>query len=243
MFFFCRPKPLTVHLFTAREDVFLHAKPQKAINYFPEWVKQIPKANFPEDQSEPLKKKLTIKSCPAFANLYSKGFMFPLWSDLNVEVSGDSWRYQFFDGASYAESHSSSQIAYSPFEENYIQLKLNNPWAYISDADVDMLFTPPSWNNFGFGDVIVAQGAYSPYRFFSRANINLFFKKQPERAIYQLFFGHPLVHVVPVTERKLILKHELVTESEFSRRHAANGLHLFGQNRFKRLRKLCPHGK
>lgn len=241
MFFFCKPKPLIVHFFTAREEVFLHAKPQKAAQYIPEWVKQLPKAQFPEDISAPLKKKLNIKSCPGLINLYKKGFVLPLWSDLSVEIIDGSWRYQFADNVSVASPHVVSQFDGAPFSQDYTHLKLHNPWAFSSNLGVDVLFTAPSWNGFGYGDVVVAPGAYSPHNISSAANINLFFRKQKERVVYELPFGHPLVHIVPVTERNLVLKYELVSEAEVNRRHLATGLTLFGANRYYRVDKLCPH--
>ena len=110
MFSFGKEKPLIVHFFTTREEVFLHAKPKKAMQYMPKWVKELPKPHFPEDMESPLHKKLNMKSCPGLVNLYRKGFVFPLWSDLNVEIMGDGWRYQFSDEQPLADGFQTGQL-------------------------------------------------------------------------------------------------------------------------------------
>lgn len=241
MFFFCKPKPLTIHFFTHRDDIFLHAKPKKAVEVIPKWFKDLPNTEFSDDLTKPLIKLPNLKSCPGFSGLYQKGFMLPLWSDLNVEVNGDRWRYQFADLVSEANDHLPNDMVGLKTLDDYIHLKLMNPWVMTSDCDVDVIYTAPFWNNFGFNNIVVVPGAYSPFILNGHANINLFFKKQINRVVYEIPFGQPLVHVVPVTERKLKIKYELVTEAELKKLTSQTGLYLFFKHRYNKIRKLCPH--
>lgn len=241
MFWFCKPKLLNIDFFTTREDVFHNAKPKKASLFVPEWFKQMPKPGFDENPMAPLLLQKTIKTCPAFSTLYSSGFMLPLWSDLNIEVNSDSYRYQFIDGKSLITFHTPKQIAGCSFANTHIQMKLHNPWFMKTNEKINMLFMAPTWNNFGSGEIVVAPGSYYSYADPIEANINLFIKKHEHRVVHQLFFGQPLVHVVPITNRPIKLHYHLVLEDELEKLLAKSPLRLMELNRHRRAHKVCQH--
>lgn len=241
MFWFCKPKVLDIHFFTVREDVFNNAKPKKASEFVPEWFKNLPKPSFSENLNDPLLLRKTIKTCPAFLTLYASGFMFRLWSDLNVEIYGDSYRYQFIDGKSLINSHPPKQIDGCEFATTHTQIKLTNPWLMKTDEKINMLFMAPTWNDFGSGEIVVAPGSYYSYADPIEANINLFIKKHEHRVVHQLFFGQPLVHVVPITDRPIKLHYHLVSEDELEKLLAKSPLRLMELNRHRRAHKVCRH--
>jgi hypothetical protein len=241
MFCFTKNKTLDVHLFTVREDVFYNAQPKKASFFVPEWFKKLPKASFDDDPNAPLLLKKNIKTCPAFTTLYSSGFIIPLWSDLNIEVNGDICRYQFIDNESQVAFHSPKQIDGSEFAHTHIQMKLMSPWFMQTSEEVNMLFTAPTWNNFGHGDIVVAPGAFSSTRDPIGTNINLFLKRPSQRCIYQLFFNQPMLHIIPLTEKKIKLHHHLISQKELESLHKRSAFHLMELNRHRRASKLCPY--
>ncbi len=242
MFWFCKTKPINVYFYTTREEVFNHAKPKKAASFIPDWFKKLPRPHFTGDLNSALDCKRNLRTCPGFINVYKSGFIFPLWSDLNIQLHPDgSYRYQFADRQSGIISHPGEQFVGSGFAENYVNLKLSNPWHMRSDKKVNFLFSPPTWNGFGYEDIIVAPGAYSVSPAPGDANVNLFFKKPQEIKIWELFFGQPLVHVVPLSERPLNLHYELVTEKELMRLKSLSPIELMFNNRYRRAEKLCPH--
>lgn len=241
MFWFCKTKPTTVYFYTTREEVFNFSKPERASKFIPKWVKELPDSNF-SDESKELFISKTLKTCPGFLNLYKTGFMFPMWSDLNVEVNPDGqYRYQFIDKQSLAHHHGAKQINGFELTQSHVHVKLENPWLMTTDKNTDMLFSAPFWNNFGFGDVVVVPGMYDPKVAPVSANINLFFKKKQEKTVYELFFNQPLVHVVPITKEPLVLKHELVSEKELTKIKAKSPIYLIDRNKYNRTKKLCPY--
>jgi hypothetical protein len=242
MFFFCKPKPLNVYFYTTRQEVFDFSKPEKTGKFLPEWFKNFPPISFSDNLTSDLYSPLTIKTCPGFQNLYRSGFMFKLWSDVNIQINPDgSFRYQFMDKTSVIKNHPKEQLGNCDFKRSYAHLKFMNPWYISTDKHVNLMFTPPVWNEFGYGDIVVAPGAYSPNGIPLDANINLFFKTKEAPVIHELQFGQPLVHVVPLTERPLKLHYELISEKEAVKLMYKTPLLLMGRNRFNRVKKLCPH--
>lgn len=242
MFWFCKPKPIDVYFYTAREDVFNFSKPTKAINFFPEWVKNLPASAFPEDTSKKLLLDKTIRSCSGIADLYKAGFIFPLWSDLNVEINPDkSFRYQFVDEKSTAGFHSRGQMEGAPFVDTHVNIKLSNPWLVQASENIKFLLAPPTWNGIGYQDLIIPPGVVSAHTFAPHMNINILFGVKPNRVVYELFLGQPLLHVIPLTEKRINLHHCLVTEKELYKIEQKNPMFLMGRNRYRRAEKLCPH--
>lgn len=241
MFWFCKPSHIDVDFFTVREEIYHNAKPQKAAAFVPAWFKNLPKGKFSDDPNAPLKLKSTIKSCPAFSTLYSSGFIFTLWSDLNIEVTESGYRYQFVDGKSTIQPHAPHQMEGSSFLGTHIHAKLRNPWAFKTNQRVNVMFTAPTWNNFGYENFVIAPGIFSAHTQPVEANINLFIKASSQRVIHQLYFGQPLAHVVPLTDKSIKLHYHLVTEKEMQKLYAKSPLFLMEGSRYRRAQKLCPH--
>lgn len=241
MFWFCKQSTLNVYCFTTKELAFNFSKPMRASRALPSWFKELPTPSLPTDGISPLWVRKNLKSCPAIVNLYSSGFMLPLWSDLHIEASADQFRYQFIDGESNIAPHPVHQFGGCTILNEYMHAKLQNPWVISTDKKINMMYTAPVWNNFGYGDIVVAPGSYNTASTAIEANINLFIKRSQERKIYTLLLGQPLVHVVPITEKRIKLHYELITEKELRTLKAKSPLWAMDGNRYRRSEKLCPH--
>lgn len=242
MFWFCKPKPVDVYFYTTREDVFNHARPKRASNFLPDWWKNLPRKLTYEGSETPLFPSSTLKGCPAFTNLYTSGFMFPMWSDLNVEVDGDNFRYQFADRTSSLSPHPKAQFGACDLLDKYLHLKILNPWLAQSKSKVNFLAVPPTWNNFGHDDVVVLPGSYG-FRQFTFANINLLFKKAPQKIVHSLLFGQPVLHMVPITDRPIRLHYDLVSDAEMAKIKSKSPVLMMWDNRYRRSEKICPHAE
>lgn len=240
MFWFCKPKKLEINFYTTNETIFNCARPKHASQYIPSWFKELPKQVFKENTLIPTR---TLRTCEGFRKLHASGFMFPLWSDLNLEIGESHYRYQFADLNSAIHSHSAIQHITSPFVNNYINIKLINPWHIQTNIQTDLLFTAPVWNEFGYDDILVMPGSFSPHTIPIGANINLFVKRQKTPKIYQLLFGQPLVHVIPLTNKQIKLKYHLITKEELNKMQSKSAAWLMFGNRFRRSLKECPMSK
>lgn len=240
MFFFVKKKPLVVNFFTTDEAVFKFSRPERAAKFMPEWFKALPKQVFKDNFLAP---KSTLRTCPGFIELYKSGFIIPAWSDFNLEIGADYYKFLFADEKSTVAQHNLDQIANSPFVKTHLNAKLINPWSVKSEEKVKLLFTAPTWNDFGFDDISIVPGVTVPDKFLLSLNINLFLKLQSEAKIYSIKFGQPLCHVVPLTDRQIDLRYELITPAEYERISLKHPYKFFFTNRFKRASELCPHAK
>lgn len=238
-----KQKPLEIKLFTDSPAVFEFCRPQKAINFAPEWWKKLPKRTAPNGGDfRSNNSSTTMKTCSGFVDLYASGFIQPLWSDLRVDIFPDgAFHYQFADKLSSAQRHPEFQMEGSPLTRTHTHLKLHSPWFVQGGDDTRFLACPPTWNNFGDGDVCAPPGIMS----FERAielNVNTFFKRHPEVITYELNFGQPIAHFIPLSDRPIKLDYELVSKEERGRILRRTGVFFFFENRMRKAAKLCPHG-
>jgi hypothetical protein len=93
----------------------------------------------------------------------------------------------------------------------------------------------PSWNFDDFSMYHIPPGV-TEYKFQHGANINLFIKRQKQESIVNINYGQPLVHIVPLSDVKIKLKHHLVSDEEMKK---INQLHinLSFLNKYANMRK------
>jgi hypothetical protein len=240
--FIFKKKPLVVTLFTANESAFKFARPQKAAHFIPDWWKKLPKKDYRGEQAPSVMSSIsTMKTCAGIVDLYSSGFIHPMWSDLSVEVHPDgTFVYQYSDGISSAIEHLTQQRTGSHFNHSYNHLKLNSPWVARESTGVKFLTSAPIWNGFGTDDVCVPPGV-SGYKVPINLNINLFLRREVERKVYTFNFGQPIAHFIPLSDRPLKLSYELISDEERRKMYRLGGMPLFFTNRNKKAEKLCPY--
>lgn len=240
--FIFKKKPIEVTLFTANESAFRFSRPQKASHFTPEWWKKLPKMSYNEGK-EPNVQTLfpTMKTCTGFIDLYASGFIHPMWCDFGIEVEPDgSFLYQYSDKVSVAQDHSRQQMMGNHFLRSHTHLKLSSPWLAKEGTNTKFMVFAPAWNDFGAGDVCVPPGVTS-YKVPLELNINMFFRRHAEKRLYEIAFGQPIAHFVPLSDRPLKLRYELVSEAEKGKIFRDGGMHLFFNNRNKQAAKLCPY--
>lgn len=240
--FIFKKKSIEVTFFTTNESAFRFSRPQKASHFIPAWWKRLPRHVYGDGPDNNVNNLLrTMKSCPGIVDLYGKGFIHPMWSDLNVDVESDgSYRYQYSDEVSVARDHPVQQMTGSHFNRSHNHLKLVSPWVAKEDTNVKFLMCAPVWNGFGAEDICVPPGVMS-YKVPLELNINLFLRREAERARYEFKFGQPIAHFVPLSDKPLKLKYELISVEEKFKMNRHGGINLFFDNRQKKAAKLCPY--
>ena len=220
-------KPIVLHCYTNRADVFNYAPVKKSNEFIPDWWKAVPKT---VDNPDSLFSGRTIKTCVGFTDLYSAGFMVPMWSDFAIKVGpiGDSFYFwEYADGQSKAVEHPQTQRGDAYPTTHYQHLKLISPWAFSCDEDVRFLLTGPTWN--------IA----------NPENVNTLFIKQETPFRYDIAVGDPLLHIIPLTERKIVLERHLVDDTTFKNIDAVGGGNIRNINKYKFIKKTmqkrgCP---
>jgi len=201
--FFLPKKKIVLHFYTNSPVYSEYAPPEKANNFFPEWWKNLPKT-YQEGDIE----ASTMKGCVGFTDLYSKGFILPMWSSVKIsvgEIGNPAWHYQYKDKSSNAGVHSPTQRgSYLP-ESQYQHLKLVAPWMVHCDEDVEFMFVEPTYNMEELNSFKVLPGVVN-FKYQSSINVNLMIPRKSEPHEIEIPFLQPMVHIVPVSNREVDVK-------------------------------------
>jgi hypothetical protein len=216
MFFFRKPK-LVVDAFTSENfhHAFDYAPVDYATKFYPEWWKKLPELTHPIiDNNNVVVSKTNMKYCEGLTSEYRNSIIIPLWSDFMFKCKSDgSWTYNFSDRKSFGEQHPIDQRI--GFKENYLHFKIISPWSLKSDKNVYFQTTTPYYN---YSKELEYENIPGTLEFYyqCRNNINLFVKNKPTE--FSICHGSPLIHIKPLSERNLVLKKHLLTNTEYERK-------------------------
>lgn len=213
-------KDTIIDFYTDRADVFNFSPIQRAGRFIPTWWKELPKTS--QSLNNPLVSSSTMRQCVGFTDLFSQGFMLPLWSDVAItigkqqEQSQHSYHYRFADSRSEIEHHGEFQWNRAYPLTHYQHLKLLSPWRGVCKEDIKFLAIQPTWNIENPEDIFIVPGAVS-FKYQCGTNINLFYKRKLEDAQYILEHDQPLLHYIPLTEKRIKIQTHLVSPEELNR--------------------------
>lgn len=233
-------KPIVLHCYTDRAEVFNYAKISKSSEFIPDWWKGLPKN---VNANDDLINLPTLKSCPGFIDLYRSGFIVPMWADLAVEIGeigSPSYRYQYADARSEAMHHPTYQRGSAFPEEKYQHLKFSVPWYLQCKEDINFLFSAPTWNMESPEKFTVLPGVLN-FKYQGAVNINTLWVREIALRRQLLPFGSPLAQLIPVTEQKIVLEHHLLDTSEFENMRCMGRRVSFTSN-YRKLKQVMEVG-
>ena len=201
-------------------DVYCYSYSSKAVKYFPidyahnfvpQWWKNIPaKVYKDETENSDLKDKrsnllTTIKKCPGFIEHYKRGFMIPLWEEIEfvVEDGGLEAHSASRDPGTFA-FHSSRQYGGFLDVRKWVHVKINSPWVIKTEKPLDFVYAQPHYNFQELNGKLFVPNSYDEYRLQHATEIQMFVNLE-KNGIINLSPGMPLVHKIPVTEKKIKL--------------------------------------
>ena len=243
-------KDIVLDCYTAQPAVFNYAPIRKATAFFPEWWKALPPSYALENG---MGSSATMKLCSGFIDLFAKGFVLPLWSDVSigiekkinpeVETFKYQFRYQFSDKASSFSEHDPKQSGdFYPILE-YQHLKFSTPWVFSCAEDISFLQIQPTWNFKNPEKMLVPPGILN-FKYQWSAEVNAFWPRGAEDTVHDLAFGQPLTQYIPLTERKVKLQLHLISREELLSRRKINTSTSF-LNKYRNNKKIlkergCP---
>jgi hypothetical protein len=216
MSFFINRSSITIDCFTSDHLAFQLSKPDYAIKFMPDWWKKMP-SYYTEKNN--LYHSPTMKGCEGFKNSFLNGFMIPMWSDLILDVGPkgtNGYGWQFSDRESSIVIHPFKQMNSYLDETNIQHFKLTCPWSFKCNKDIKWVWTDPLWNRIHSNDYTILPGIVS-FKFALQGNVNLFVYREEKSKLIKINFGQPVTHLVPMTEKKLKIKHHLVSEDEYKK--------------------------
>ena len=203
-------------IFTNNPAALEHHPIKKALNFFPKELKY-----FENSYTESLPNGLniprsTLKGCPAVPNLYNQGYIIPLWSDLILQIKGNEWKYAFADGHSSIISHDNRQLP--SCLNKYIHLKLISPWLISEKRGISWVWNKCMWNNFFMkythANLNILPGE-TEYKTNHSTNINIL--QLAEDAYFDLKANEPLVHLIPITDKKTKISLHCIDKKEYAK--------------------------
>ena len=244
--FFIPKKKLVLHCYTNILELPEVAPIAKANKFFPEWWKKLPKT-----YSAPKSISLhsTMKSCSGLIDLYSKGIVIPMWSDVDInigEIGTKDYYYEFRDQESNMGIHDPAQRGdYLP-EKEYQHLKISSPWKFYCEENVDFIFMEPTWNLENLSCIKILPGVVN-YKYQHNTDVNIMVTRKQEKFGLEIPFLHPIAHIIPIDNREIELKvhYDIDKTFYYSRISHVKSLHTYKD--IKKIRqaneqKRCPFG-
>lgn len=197
-------KEIVLDCYTYRSEVYNYFPIAKGSKHFPEFFKNTKKI-------PPKSSYGTLLHCPAFIDYFKLGFVLPLWSDLFLEVGqkgSGSYKWQYADERSQMDFHGENQTGIP--EKEYQQFKLVTPWVLSCKEDVQFLFSAPSWHFESFPNTLSIVNAVVDFKRNAATNINMVVQRLEQPHSFVLRANTPLIHLIPMTDKKIVLKTHLV---------------------------------
>ena len=215
-------KDIVLHCYTAQPTVFNYTPIRRAAAFLPDWWKALP-TSLPHETG--MGSDGTMKLCPGFTQLFAKGFVLPLWSEVSIDIEKKidpdvenhkyQFRYQFSDEISSFGLHEAEQSGgVYPISE-YQHLKFMSPWLFSCTEDISFLQIQSSWNFKNPEKMFIPPGVLN-FKYQRATHVNALWPRGIEDTIHDLDFGQPLTHYIPLTERKVELQLHLISSEEFS---------------------------
>ena len=215
--------PVYLDCYTINDSAYKAARISSAINYLPAWWKRLlPSVERSVMDNLPSFKRpgSTMRHCVGLTDMFKKSFCIPLWSDLVIRLEpamqdGYAWRYA--DGRSKLTEHDAFQRGDFMPPEHFQHIKLDSPWYLRCEEDINFLLFDPFWPSYEGEEVAIIPPGILNFKHQPGTNINMFIRKLPDEARdVTLKFNTPLVFITPLTERKVVLRHHLVSKEHIA---------------------------
>jgi len=232
-------KPITITAFTSVDYSFAntYAPVVPALRFYPKWMKNLPSEKF---NLEEFRWNQNVKSCAGIIGTFQSGFIIPLWSDLAISTTENSWKYHYSDERSSLSIHKNEQ-ATGFFEDHYI-FKLHSPWMLKTSRDLKILVCQP------FYSTNEKLSYFTPYAINQTTNkilsTNIFIFCKKEKNSFMIKHNTPILHLIPLTEKKVKIKTEILNDLEFQKINSVqNTIIQFNRSGFQKIKILNENKK
>lgn len=215
--FFNRLKPITLNFYTFDAAAHEYAKPSIGKTR-PKWLSSLcPVIEHQRPDMPPghIEKHPTAMYCPAIRDMINDSITLPAWYETDLIVSNGAWTDT--KGPQWNEKivmHTNDQVG--DFYKDRLFLKMTSPWKGICTEDVNFLYLQNFYGSefFDINDVIIPPG-YTNFKYQHSTNVHLWIKNRPDTYTINVPIKTPLISLVPLTERKVIVKTHLVSYNDW----------------------------
>jgi hypothetical protein len=246
MFWF-KSKKITVDAFCVVPGVVDYCPIEPASKFLPNWWKSLDASyEIYNEKFNVNHRKSTLKRCDSFVALYKKGFILPLWTDMQVQTNENSYGCMFSDNSTDVVSHDRKQFD-SPTFSNLLHMKIISPWVLQEKTGCEFSWNLPWWNNVEQrNDFYVLPGVIE-FKYQHATNINMFINNTPRN--FMIAAGTPLVHMIPISDKDVEVKCHYLPQQEYNKKFHKTTHQLKFIGAYKERKKIskskeskCPFG-
>ena len=246
MFWFKKTK-IVVDAFCKDPGVFQYYPIQSAVKFFPNWWKELDSTYDAVDHKFNVTYKAsTIKRCDGFISLYKKGFIIPLWTDMQYQSDSNNWNCIFADQTTTAASHNRNQYNSSVFSE-LVHIKIDSPWIIQEKTGIDFSWQSAFWNHIPQQNKFYIPPGVLEYKYQHTSHINMFVNSAEDS--FMISAGTPMVYVVPLSEKEIEVRSHLISYEEYEKKFKHYSYHPKFNGSYKEKKRLlkkqerkCPFG-
>lgn len=248
MFWF-KKKEIVVDCFTTLRSVYELYKPDISVKFFPDEIKLLPNLYDQIDETTKITyKSATIRKCNGLIDYYKTGFILPMWSEFICEPKNAiDKKTAIAMMALPFDYHSHDKRQFTGLFESYIHIKLTSPWLFREKTGVKFTWNSPVWNLHKHIKNFTVVPAVISFNYQCQSNVNVFIDRNSEN--FTITPGTPLAHIVPISENKIVLKHHLIDQKEYSKIGIPDDFSTLRPERYSRWVKenqksenKCPFG-
>lgn len=240
--FFKRTPKIFLDCFIIDSSIHEYTPIVRASQALPEWWKKLPRNkieyNFATEDYP--SSNITMKHCYGFLELYKRGVILESWCDVAVKTTDKNVEF-FNSNGEKPISHLRHQWGES--FKNYQHLKLISPWIFKEKTGEHFLFMGAEWSLEAYNFKVVP-GVVN-YDWNTGTNVNLMI---PNNTQFEIPMGQPLAHIIPLSNKELVVKNHLVDSFEYSKVTKISARSFYGWKTIKKLNdrnkeRKCPfHG-
>jgi hypothetical protein len=205
MFFKKNETVLTFHTSGSQQKIDLFSPRYGNQQLLPNWYRTISK--------DP--NAVTLRSCPAFADLHKNSIGIPLWTDMTISYKGNrvtriNAPYMYPD---MIQPHHEDQ--WGAGFANSFNVKLLSPWYVTANRDTPFLMHDAVWHKENLDEYQVLSGIIN-FKYQHSSHINMMFPISEEEKTVELKAGTILAYLTPLSETKIKIKTQWETEEKLN---------------------------
>jgi hypothetical protein len=220
--FFHKKNEIVLDCFTFNPNAYELAPIEKSYKTFPDWWKNLPDINsniahIRHDGSLVDKNNVSnnMRRCFGFTEFFKRSLVIRSWTDFNITCTDDNLFISSKDFQSYPNrSGYIPSYAYGEGFKEFYHVKFDSPWLIKSKDRSMYVLTGAEWNienhNLKFPPGCIE------FRCQNQINVNAFIYKNNFQTI-NIHTRQPLVHLVPLTDKKIKIKNHLISLNEFNK--------------------------
>lgn len=249
--FWIKPSEINVDCFTFNDTAYTNFAPERSSKFYPKEIKNLDnniniKTN--QDPTSKLTSKLpTIRMCNGLTDLYSNGFILPIWQNLTIECTseGKIFYEDLTSGNGFdrpaLQVHDRWQYG-NNFYSEFGHVKLLSHWFFKEKHGIQFSWNMCDWNRTDIAHKVRILSGVIDFKYQTATNVNMFIKKD---SIISYEAGDPLVHLIPLSEKRVKIHKHILHVEEYDKLTTIQGSKMTYHNHRKlkdQSEAKCPFG-